>query len=494
MRNSKLITTLMQLSPTEIKQFQAFIHADYFNKHEGIKRLTDILADHYPTFDNDALSKEQLFKSLFPGEKMKTQKVSDLGTYTFRLLMQFLAQQVYEQQAQQQTQNLLRGLREHELDRLFEKEMNKALSVDNTTKQLFTDEVFQQHFMLETENNLYFTAKDSRTADKSIERMSRNLDVFYLTAKLRQACEMINRQNIIQQQYNIRFLDEVEQMVDQYSEITLQAPAIAIYRCILKTLTEPQEHSHYHKLIELLNTHNTELSHTEARSMYDFAQNYCIKQINIGNREFLKEIFELYKTLLDTQILFQNNQLSQWDYKNIVTVGTRLQEFSWTEDFLHSYKEHLPEADRDNAYNYNLANFYYSCQRYDEALELLRNVRFTDIYYSLGARSLLLKVYYEAEEFDPLYSLIDSFKIYLKRNKTISEYQHMAHMNLVRLTKKITDLHLRLNVSSQERLKRDLDKIKHSMSTYHEVTNAAWVTQQIEKLEKQIVQDVVENP
>lgn len=479
MYNSKLFDALKLLSAEDIKTFRLFVQSPYFNKHERLSALADIVVEGYPKFDGEGLDKKELYRQLFPGEHFNGQKVSDLFTYMYRLLLSFLAYENYSRRVGRQELDTLAGLRDRNMDKFFERRMDKASVKRQNPEGLLSDESLLQQYHLAQEADLYFTRQDSRTYDTSLEDKSARLDEFYMVAKLRQACEAVNRQNIIQQQYDIRFVDTVNQMVELQPELKQQVPAIDIYQHILLTLTQPEEEAGYFRLIELLQEHQNRFGTDELRSMYDYAQNYCIKKINTGKTDFVAEIFRLYQLLLANGVIFIDDELSQWDYKNIVTVGTRLKEYEWTEQFIDDYKDRLPEENRLNAYTYNLANYYYSRQLYDRALELLRDVEFTDLYYGLGARSLLLKIYYEAEEYDPLYSLFDSFKVYLKRHKLISEYQYRAHFNLVRFTKYMTDLRLRLVSANKETLWRDLSRIKQRINIAGEITNASWLNQQI---------------
>lgn len=485
MHSNKTIEALKHLDVAEIRRFTELVHSPYFNKHDKLIQLADILHEEYPKFSDDILEKHRLYDVLYPGEKYKGQRVSDLFTYLYRLLEEFLAQESYKDDFRKQT-DLLAGLRTRKMDKLFESTMNKQPKRRQNSHFNTSEDSLLMDYFQETESDLYFVGKDSRTHDKSIERKSRTLDHYYLTAKLRLACEMKNRENIVKEHYQIDLLDELLQLLKREPELLQQTPALAIYHKILFTLTDAENEEHYHQLIRLLEEHRHAMPIAELRSMYDYAQNYCIKKINSGNRQFLQEIFKLYKILLEHAIIFVDDELSQWDYKNIVTVSTRLKEYAWTERFLREYKDRLPEADRENAYNYNLANFYYSRGMYDDALKLLRDVQFTDVYYGLGARSLLLKTYYEAEEYDPLYSLFDSFKIYLKRNKLVSEYQYRAHMNLVRFTKKLTDIRLRLVSSNKDILLRDLDKLRRRVDTAGEVSNASWLNGELEQIQSRL--------
>ncbi len=482
MHQSKLIQTLKILNAPELRRFGEYVHSPYFNKHDNTTRLCEVLLEEAPKYESPRLERETLYKELFPDGPYKMQRLNDVFTYLYRLLESFLQQSIYDSRTRDQSLYLAQAYSARKLDKQFENAYQQALKDGSITGMLHEEALLHQYFT-EDLSDRHFITRDSRTLDKSIERKTNWLDAFYLTAKLRNACEMLNRQNIVKQEYEIQYLDTVLQLVSTDATMQEQHPAIAIYYCIASTLSDSSNEEHYHRLVALLAEHSHTFPEMEVRTMYDYAQNYCIKKINTGKAEYLQELFLLFKTLLDNEVILIDGQLSQWDYKNIVTVATRLGEHTWAEEFLNKFKDYLPAADKENAYSYNLANLYYSTRKYGKALELLRDVQFTDVYYGLGARSLLLKVYYEAGEYDPLYSLVDSFSVYLKRNELVSPYQYTAHMNLVRFAKRITDLKLRSFGGNKEVLLKDIGKLKRRMEVAGDITNASWLKEQLGSLE-----------
>ena len=483
MKENKTIKAISTLSVTELTWFRQFVYSPYFNTHQNLRKLIDIIVESSPRFDKADLRKEKSFKIIFPKEKFNPQKLSDLLTYLYRLYEKFLAQLEFENDDAHGKISLLRSYRSRNGDRHFLSLMKNLR--ENGALNGLDENRFLREYQIESESDLYFTAKDSRTTDKSIERKTISLDLFYLTAKLRSCCDMLNRQNIVSEKYEIRMLDEVKSFVGNNFQLLENYPSILIYYQILQTLQQSENEEHHQQLVELLEKHSSKVEKSELRTMYDYAQNYCIKKINSGNTKYLNEIFKLYKSLLKKDLMLDENaNLSQWDYKNIVTVGTRLGEYGWCEKFLNDYKGKLPQDDRENAHAFNLATLYYSQKKYDNALKLLQTVEFTDVYYSLGARSLLLKVYYEANEFEPLYSLFDSFKIYLKRNKLVSEYQYRVHFNLVKMTKRLANIRAMKGISRKETIAKELEKLKKKIEATPEITNLNWLQEMVGKIEK----------
>ena len=258
--------------------------------------------------------------------------------------------------------------------------------------------------------------------------------------------------------------------------------AILIYYQAFLTLTDSSNESHYMKLKELLSENIHVFSKSEAKQMYDYAQNYCIKKINSGNTNYSIELFNLYKLLLEKKVIFEGKYITPSSYKNIVSLGLRLKEFHWTKKFIEDYKEKIAFEFRNNAYIYNLASFYYSTEEYGKALKLIQKVEFTDIFYHLGSKSMLLKIFYELDETEPFYSLVDTFIMYLKRNKLISDYQFEVHHNLIKFSKKTFDLKLRLTQNKKSVNKKALEILKEKINSTPKITNLQWLNEKVEGL------------
>ena len=75
-----------------------------------------------------------------------------------------------------------------------------------------------------------------------------------------------------------------------------------------------------------------------------------------------------------------------------------------------------------------MARVSYARSEFREALRILWTIEFTDIYYHLYAKVLILKIYFETEDFEPLLALIFSTRIYFSRSKLICDYQRKIYI------------------------------------------------------------------
>jgi len=262
----------------------------------------------------------------------------------------------------------------------------------------------------------------------------------------------------------------------------LQLPPIRLYLQIYLTLKEEENEAHFHKLTELLEENYQYFSQKEAVGMYSYARNYCIRKINTGNREYLRYLFDLYRNQLDSEVLLFEGILSDNDYKNIITVGMQLEEKAWVFDFLHTYKKHLRPTQQENVFNYNLAVYYYSAQDYDSATQLLNTVKFTDSYYEINGKIILLKTYFLQREFQPFYYLLNAFKLSLLRNKKVATNYRNAISNFLIQFKKIAKLTELKGFTDEENYKSKYTKIENRLQEMQPVYDKGWLLRELGKL------------
>jgi hypothetical protein len=69
MYDSKTILLVKELSRVELTRFRDFIRSPYFNKHQKVIELFEIIYEAHPNLSSPKLKKENVFKKLYPGKK-----------------------------------------------------------------------------------------------------------------------------------------------------------------------------------------------------------------------------------------------------------------------------------------------------------------------------------------------------------------------------------------------------------------------------------------
>ncbi len=480
MKDSKVLLYMGSLDKHGINRLERFLVSPCNHVYPNVFRLFQILKKDHPNY-NEA-EKENIFQQLFPGKKFSQQELGNNLKYLSNAIEDFLVidqlNKKEELKALLLTERLRYSPRKLHRDAIAKYELAFA---NNSVSD--TAEYFFHNYQLHHEKDIYFSVSETREDNNEIQLKNNALDAWFATQKLKTWCEMLNRQNIVSAKYEFTLQKELLDFINKNGKQIFNHPSVEIFYTIYLTLTEPEKESHFKKLLLLLAEHELVIARAELRSMYDFAQNYCIKKLNSGNTSYAEELFVLYDQLLKKKLMLSDEgKLSPWDYKNIVTLSLRLKKEKWCLDFIERYKVFLPRAESENAYRYNLAYYHAAVENFREAKKLLQRVEFNDPFYQLGSKSILLRCYYELVDEESFLSHCDSFKKLLTRNKTISDYQRNVHLNLITWTKKTFRVMMRRMENSKNVSKKEIEHLKSRIQSVKQINNLAWLLEKVEEI------------
>jgi len=471
MRNSKLFQAMSEMGKIEQNRFRKYLQSPYFNANEILVALFETVVSEINNPGEKSWTKQETWEGIGLDGTFDDVRLRKYFSDLLKLLEDFFAQQEFEQNEIVHNTALLDAIEKRKQSGLY----NAALKI---TRGYFDKSPYRNgehyHGKYLLEKRYYDLAgfEHNRTAKSNWEEISRNLDYFFISEKLWIYCNVLARKDLATHEYDLGLMEEIVRFVEK-NELA-DIPPIAIYFQVLNLYRYPDDVQYYHQLKQLLDRYSMNFPIEEASDLYSLAQNYCIHQLNRGRPEFLSELFVLYKDVLQKRIIFRDGQLSPWDFRNIVVVGLRVGDYDWTLHFIDEYLQFLPEDKRENARTFNLAQVYFYRRNYSQVVDLLRFVEYDDITYNLNSKDMLLRVYYDTNQWDPLFSLFDSFRTYLNRSKEIPERNKEAYKNLIRFTKKLTRLH-RGDEAAIARLRQEI-------STTSNLANQKWLLEKIEEI------------
>lgn len=470
MLNSKAAGLVRVLDEKEREDFARYLSCGYFVSEPALGSLFGWFCTAKEEDERPGL-RQSVFRRCFPRQAYDDKKLRYLMTELCRHIGNFLVLQQLRREEDSADGLLSRELALRGAEKAYSGLLQHMRQKETTSPRRDADYYFYR-FTGEF-NHLAYAAGTLKRDDKSnIEDTVGFLDRFYLARKLQLCCEIFNVRNVLSVDYKVFLLEEILRHLENRSYE--DTPVIRIYYRILMTLLESDREEHFASLRELLLLHDASFSRQELREMYQYVLNYCIKKINTGHVHYQRTLFEIYQVILANDVLLSEGHLSQWDYKNIVTISLRLQEFDWAGQFIAQYKSRLPARERENAYIYNMAFLHFHRGEYSKTLQLLQKVEFTDLYYQLDSRVILLKIYFELDDTETFFYHAAAFKTFLRRNKLVSDYQRTIYLNLVKFTS-----HLFRAGTSKTRLAQ----LKQKVNENRQVADLAWLLKKVEERE-----------
>ena len=154
----------------------------------------------------------------------------------------------------------------------------------------------------------------------------------------------------------------------------------------------------------------------------------------------------------------------------MVSIALKLEEYNWAEDFIENNAQNLEDNIRANTENFARAKLGYELKDYTSSMRLLVVVDFKHPVYNLLAKTLLLKIYYELDEYDAMDSLLDSMTTYIRR-KDIADIRRDNFANIVRYVRQLS------RIASGD--KKKLAELKARIADTSQLTEKRWLLERL---------------
>jgi len=472
MQNNKVFSILQKFDKYEQNRLRKFVQSPYFNRNVRLEKLLEILLkDIKAEHSTISLNRSEIWdkidhKGIYNDVKLR-KDFSDL----LRLTEKFIAQEHYEKDGLYETEFLLAGINKKKIDKLESGTIKSAARLLNRFP-LKSSDFYYHKFALEKQVFLLNQDVQAKSEKKNIERVSKNLDIFYISEKLRYYCYILGSKLVAVHEYDLKMMNHIIFQVEssEYKEI----PVVAVYYQNYLTLSDGENEEHYYKLKSLLDEFALNFPKEEAFNLYSSTLNYCVGRINYGSGYFLQEYLDVIIDFLEKEIIFLNDYLATGIFDNIVTTALRLEKFSWVEGFIQKYSSRLKSKHRENVVTFNTARLHWYRKDFDKVIKLLTEIEYDEIHYNLISKTMLLTTYYDTDENDPLYSLLESFRTFLNRHKEIPQHRRDLYLNLIRFTKKM------VNIIPSD--KKAIEKLRNEIEKTKSIANKSWLLEKLAEL------------
>ncbi|MGH1437767.1 MAG: hypothetical protein ACRBG0_25240 [Lewinella sp.] len=482
MKNTLLIQVLQQFSPVQIKSWTDYCQSSYHLTNVNLQKLSQVLQSHINQRGATLLDKQATWQQLHPDSVYRASTMNNYLSDLLQATYAFLAHDELQRKEDTSFPLQIQALLDLGLPLVAQRILKKWKSKWEGHPEQGATALNIRYQIASFEDTIELLAS-KRKHTTTLQRKSQLLDQYYTLEQLVNYCNMLSRQHIVQGQYDLPYLKEIFNKVEASDQSLPYQSAINIYMALARLLQSENDDASFPFLEEQLEKYPDALPPAEKRTVYNFLLNYCVQRINLGETHYYQKVLAIYRSLLEEQLLLQDQRISQWTYTNIITSGSRLKAWEWTENFLETYRAYLPAQDQYNAYHYNLAALRYEQANYDIALQGLHQVEFTDAFYHLGAKSIQLKIYYQKEETSSFQALLFATRQFVSRNRQLSSLKKNAYLNFLKLIKQLFDLRYEAKYWNLEKQQHRIQKLQDRLSNKAYTANYKdWLSQEQEKL------------
>ncbi len=477
MEKFKLFEILQVFTPTELKKFGLFLASPFLNTSINAKKLYKIISPYYPDFSHKKLTKQYVYRKIYPNEAYSDKKIRDMFSKTLELAEEYLAYIQIKNEPLLLKSYSLSQLASRSMGKHFEQK-SKEISTRLSKMSVKDSSYFFYNYKLLKEKREYYEFKmNVGKRENFFIDINKEIDQFvmhFVFNMLTYYTILHNEQMIIKHDSHFELIDEIlayleKRQIEQYPQILI------IYNTVLLQ-KYPERVEIFYNLRKLLNANSSSLDAETQMFAFIALYNYAKERVLHEDASFKKEYFNIIKEMIEKKFYpLEENYLPEHTYISFAGDGLIQKEYEWTKKFIEQHKEIIRPERRENAYNYCLATLNYRLKNYDKALKLLAKVKTEDFYYTLRVKNHFLKIYFETNQFESVLNLVDSFRHFLTSNKSIPDYISTRFISYVNFLGRVCNAIFSKDISN-------LHSIKTEITGSQNFENRAWMIEQISRI------------
>ena len=433
MLKTKFITLLRTLDQKELSAFGKYIKQQH-GKEGVVPSVFNYIKRFHPDFMDDkklelAFAYQKIFKEPIGTNKAKlSNTLSDLHL----LLKEFL---LLEKVNKKSFENLALWaviLKERGLKSMFGKQaarlQKEVIALKRTSVMDYMKGMISNYFFY-----YQFTEEKLTNNIRALQDCGDDLDLFYAVCRLKIACEMANRKNLMSLDYNLDALPAIVELSN--SKELSDHPLLQLYLGIYELISFRKDR--YFPIIEnRLVKQINDLKPEELHTILSYLHNYASAQIRGGNEKYWDMTHKLNKFSVQHELFARSGEMSTSQFNNIVQTACKVKDFEWASYFITKNLQLLHEDVVNNAVKLAEAIIFFEQKKYQKVLQILENVKPTDLYHAIRSRSLTLISHFELED-----SKVDiighsiAFEGFLKRNRKPNREVVNATMRFIGIVK-----------------------------------------------------------
>ncbi len=429
MLKSKVIDVFRSLSFEELKRLREFIRSPYHNTNKNVISLFENIRKFAPLFNNENLTKEKVFKKIFPGKAYNDTVMRILLSDLMRISEDFLVQLRIEKSLYEYKNFLLQEYMDRGLDKLFIKSYNES---DSYTENFgLNDAYYNYMYDIEELNKGFNIDRNLQHLNASnLVYMGKYLVIYFLI----KLSSVVHDIDVNKENFNTEFeqnsVEGFKEFINPesigkliYDKNFKDSEILEMYYCSFMLGSSNKSDDHYIRLKELFYKNISMFERGAAYNTFLAMLNHNGKKHwDDKDNKYRNETLSLYKDMIERGIYSwaEDVYMTVIMFRSILSMCSLLKDIEWMEYFINKYTDKLEPSQRQNMFHYSHAKLSFAKKDYISALEKISKVNFNLFTFKFDVKTMMLQIYYELGYYEEAVAMMDSFKHFLNNNKNVS--------------------------------------------------------------------------
>lgn len=472
MDNYKLFELLSVFTEKELKELGDFIKLPSVNNGRDLTKFYNLIKKYYPDFNSKLCSRENIYSQLYPNRPFKDHIIRNLQSALFNITKQYLSLKNLKKNTAALNRYFIRELIERNASKIAQTELNKQNKLLSDVKNN-VDNYFEEKSLLQNMNIMNNISSENIAVISESIKKNIELKIYDFLQSI--SIIMVNILNY-KDNYNLDFSGNLlEHFLNDFNlkkfinilghhRFSFENPEIAeIYCCLILTINDIKDEYYYSKLKNLILKNINYFSRIEKYNLL-IVLSTCtsMKSVTVNREKYLNELFEVYRLRYSSGLyaFSDYSPMSVTFFYSAIRLGIACNELQWAEDFINTASYKLPEKEQMIMKNFALAELNFAKNNFKDAFSYLSKIQFKNIAFNYEVRALQLQIYYELGEIDAAEYALDSFKHFLRNNKSVSDYFRVNSEEFISIYTKLVKSRMSGKNNLHPKLKKEINNCK----------------------------------
>ena len=431
-----------------MKEFKISYMNKLYDKTSVPNRLLNYLHKYHPNFSSEKLDAEKIHKSVFKNDTYNRNDVINAFSDLRKELKRFLIWNSKEDFPFEKDTILLQQYEKYNLKTHFDlllKSMNKRVDKES-------EDIWKWYKKMKIAHEYYFDPKKEQInlSESSLLEAMENLDKFYAISKLKYACELQNRNQVLQNKFpEIKLLKELVNESNDEDSVLHQCFFLA------HQLLEKREEDTYSELKNIVVKNIKNFSIENQLIFLTYLINHHSYRIKNGLLLSRTDFFELYQFGVTYEIFIVDGVFDGSHFNNIVGLACTLKELKWLKKFMKNWSPKLNDEIREQTELISEVSILFAGGEFEKIIELTRTIEFKGVNNKLRFRCVQIASSYELDNYSSqdVIDLCTACENFARKNTEIGEYMKQGLLNFTKFVKKLSGFSPQI-----EKIKTELEK------------------------------------